>query len=78
MYQITQEIEHNFWLFKLKALQDLMGMISKNPWTEKSVMVSYYSNMTGQDDQGDVFTSRFDPNWRFGGLGHEEYALFHR
>ena len=33
--------------------------------------------MTGSDDQEYVFTSRFGPNWRFGGLGHDEYALFH-
>ena len=40
-------------------------------------MTSYHCNMIGPDDQVDVLTSRFDPNSRFGGLGHEEYALFH-
>ena len=75
--QITHEIEYNCRLFKLEACQDLMGMISKNPRSEKSTMVSYHCDMTGPDNQECVFTSRFDHNWRFGGLGHEEYALFH-
>ena len=40
-------------------------------------MGSVYINMIVSEGQDYVITARFNPNWRWGGLGHEVFSWFH-
>lgn len=74
-YQVTCDIEHICRQLKLVVSRDMMEMISKNSWNEKSGMMSFYIDMTGPED---LATSQFDPNWRWGAplaLPNKPYIL---